>query len=371
MSSTPRRILLLPGDGVGPEVIGEVRRLLDWLSSFRGLNVDVEEAPFGGAAYDQSGSPLDDATLERAQDARCVIMGAVGSPRYADVPYHQRPEAGLLRLRSELQLFANLRPVITFDALVNASTLKPEVVRGIDILFVRELTGGVYFGEPRGVSDNPEGGRTGVNTHRYTSDEIRRVAMVAFEHARMRAGRVVSVDKSNVMESGLLWREEVQALRDTNYADIALDHMLADSCAMQLVRAPRQFDVILTDNLFGDILSDEAAMLTGSLGMLPSACVGRSAEGEIAVYEPIHGSAPDIAGKGVANPSGAILSLVMALRLSFKREDLADEIEGALRAILAAGVRTGDIVEPGLSPVSTSAFTDRLLAQLDEATTSV
>jgi 3-isopropylmalate dehydrogenase len=367
--NTPRRILLLAGDGIGPEVMAEVRRVIDWLQAERGLGFQVEEDLFGGAAYDAYGQPLADQTLAKVREIGCVILGAVGSPKYDKVEYALRPEAGLLRLRKELELFANLRPVLCFDALADASTLKPEYVRGLDILFVRELTGGVYFGEPRGIVDLPGGGRRGTNTHTYTTDEIRRVARIAFEFARTRSGRVMSVDKGNVMEAGLLWNEEVQALRDAEFADIRLDRMMADNCAMQLVRNPRQFDIILTDNLFGDILSDEASMLTGSLGMLPSAAIGAMpASGpRAAVYEPIHGSAPDIAGKGVANPSAAILSLTMALRLSFGLGAIADEIEAALNRALAAGVRTADIASHGIKPVSTAGFTDGLLKALEQA----
>jgi 3-isopropylmalate dehydrogenase len=283
----------------------------------------------GGAAYDRYGAPLHDATLAKAIDCGCVLFGAVGGPQYANLPYDKRPEAGLLRLRKEMKLFANLRPAVCFDPLVDASTLKPDVVKGLDILIVRELTGGVYFGSPRGISDLGNGMRRGLNTHVYSTPEIHQVARTAFEFARKRSGRVTSVDKSNVMEAGLLWREEVQKLRDTEYADVTLNHMYADNCAMQLVRNPRQFDIILTDNLFGDILSDEAAMLTGSLGMLPSASLGAAdATGRrLALYEPIHGSAPDIAGKSVANPAAALLSFAMGLRYLFSLDDEARLLE--------------------------------------------
>jgi 3-isopropylmalate dehydrogenase len=365
--TSPKRILLLPGDGIGPEVMSEVRRVLRWAQSERHIEFHIEEDHFGGAAYDAYGQPLADQTLQRAREVGCVILGAVGSPRYDKVPYSLRPEAGLLRLRRELGLFANLRPAMCFDALVEASTLKPEFVRGLDILFVRELTGGVYFGEPRGIEVLPNGSRRGVNTHTYTSEEIRRVARIAFELARSRSRRVVSVDKGNVMEAGLLWNEEVQALRDTEYTDIELSRMMADNCAMQLVRKPRQFDVILTDNLFGDILSDEASMLTGSLGMLPSAALGALPDNgpRAAVYEPIHGSAPDIAGKGIANPCAAILSLAMALRCSFGLDNLAAEIEAATQRTLSAGIRTPDIALGSIEPVGTIAFTDGLLQSLE------
>jgi len=296
-----------------------------------------------------------------------VLLGAVGGPKWANVPYDKRPEAGLLSLRKELELFANLRPAIVFDALIDASTLKPEVVRGLDIMIVRELTGGVYFGEPRGITDIGNGERRGVNTQVYTTSEIIRVARVAFDLARKRRGKVCSCEKANVMESGLLWREEVTKLHAVEYKDIELSHMYADNCAMQLLRAPNQFDVILTDNLFGDILSDEAAMLTGSLGMLPSASLGV----KHAMYEPIHGSAPDIAGKGVANPLATILSVAMMFRTSFDWAREADMIEGAVRQVLANGVRTsdiaGDIASGGLKPVGTKAMGDAVLEALNKA----
>jgi 3-isopropylmalate dehydrogenase len=300
-------------------------------------------------------------------DYGCVLFGAVGGPQYASLPYDMRPEAGLLRLRKEMGLFANLRPAVCFDALVDASTLKPEVVKNLDILIVRELTGGVYFGAPRGIFDLGSGVRRGLNTHEYTTSEIHQVARIAFEFARTRAKRVTSVDKSNVMEAGLLWREEVQKLKDSEYTDVALNHMYADNCAMQLVRNPRQFDVILTDNLFGDILSDEAAMLTRSLGMLPSASVGAAdATGRrLALYEPIHGSAPDIAGKGVANPAVALLSFAMALRHSFSLEEEARLLEQGLKDVLAKGFRTADIMQAGKRQVRTSELTDRLIEELE------
>jgi 3-isopropylmalate dehydrogenase len=336
-----RTLLLLPGDGIGPEVTAESRRVVDHLNATAALDLQVEEAAFGGAAIDSTGDPIAPATLERAQAVDAVLMGAVGGPKWAGQPFGRRPEAGLLALRAAMQVYANLRPAICFPALADASSLKREHVEGLDILFVRELTGGVYFGEPRGIEDLGGGERRGVNTQVYTSTEIRRVARIAFELAHARQGRVCSVEKSNVMESGLLWREEVQRLRDSDYPHIDLTHMLADNCAMQLVRAPKQFDVILTDNLFGDLLSDEAGMLTGSLGMLPSAAIG--APGRPGLYEPIHGSAPDIAGQGIANPCASILSLAMALRHSLDRGDLADRIERAVAATLDSGIRTRDL----------------------------
>ena len=336
-----KTLLLLPGDGIGPEVTAESRRVVERLNATSGLDVALEEALFGGAAIDATGDPIEAATVERAQAVDAVLMGAVGGPKWANQPFGKRPEAGLLRLRSAMRVFANLRPAICFSALADASTLKREHVEGLDILFVRELTGGVYFGEPRGIEDLGGGERRGVNTQVYTSTEIRRVARVAFELAAGRTGRVCSAEKSNVMESGLLWRQEVQKLRDEEYPAIELSHMLADNMAMQLVKAPKQFDVILTDNLFGDLLSDEAGMLTGSLGMLPSAAIGEA--GRPGLYEPIHGSAPDIAGQGIGNPCASILSLGMALRHSLGRADLADRIEAAVAGALDDGVRTRDL----------------------------
>ena len=350
-------LLLLPGDGIGPEVTAQAARVVERLNAVADLGVTMTTARFGGAAVDVDGVPLTDATLAAAKAADAVLMGAVGGPQWAGQPYDKRPEAGLLALRAGMTVFANLRPARTFPALIGASTLKPEVVTGLDILFVRELTGGVYFGEPRGVSGSGDA-RRGVNTHVYTAAEIRRVARVAFDLAKDRSGRVCSADKANVMEAGLLWREEVQALRDAEYPHIDLTHMLADNTAMQLVRNPRQFDVILTDNLFGDILSDEAAMLTGSLGMLPSAALG--AAGMPGLYEPIHGSAPDIAGRGVANPCAAILSLAMALRYSLNRPELADRVEAAVAAALDAGARTADLG----GTLGTAAMGDAVLAAL-------
>ncbi|MBU6372444.1 MAG: 3-isopropylmalate dehydrogenase [Alphaproteobacteria bacterium] len=333
-------LLLLPGDGIGPEVIGEVRRVIDALRA-QGLKLDTETAPFGGASIDQFGVPITDEAVAAAKAADAVLMGAVGGPQWAKVARDKRPEAGLLRLRQEMEVFANLRPAICFDDLADASPLKRDLIAGLDILIVRELTGGVYFGQPRGIETLPDGQRRGVDTQVYTSSEIRRVARVAFETARKRRGVVHSAEKSNVMESGLLWKEEVTALHAAEYADVKLEHILADNCAMQLVKAPKQFDVIVTDNLFGDILSDAAAMLTGSIGLLPSAALGEA--GKPGLYEPVHGSAPDIAGKGVANPLAAILSFEMALRLSLGRADLADKVRAAVVAALAAGVRTPDL----------------------------
>ena len=348
-------LLLLPGDGIGPEVTAESRRILDALS-LPGL--DISEGPFGGASIDAHGVPLTAETEARALASTAVLMGAVGGPKWAGVSYDIRPEAGLLRLRESMNVFANLRPARCFAALAAASTLKPEVIEGLDILFVRELVGGVYFGTPRGIETLPNGERRGFNTQSYTTSEIRRVATTAFDLAKLRSGRVCSVEKANVMESGVLWREEVTRLHGERYPDIKLSHMYADNCAMQLVKAPRQFDVILTDNLFGDLLSDLAAMSTGSLGMLPSAALG--AAGKPGLYEPIHGSAPDIAGQGLANPCASILSLAMALRYSLGAPETADRVEAAVEAALDAGARTRDLG----GTLTTRGMGDAILAKL-------
>ncbi|MCF8496397.1 MAG: 3-isopropylmalate dehydrogenase [Alphaproteobacteria bacterium] len=356
-------LMILSGDGIGPETMAEVRKLIGWINARGDLKIGMQDGLIGGAAIDAHGVPLGDETLERCRTVDAIMLGAVGGPKWAGAAYDKRPEAGLLKLRKELDLFANLRPAIVFDALVEASTLKAEIVKGLDILIVRELTGGVYFGEPRGIEDLGNGERRGVNTQVYTTSEIRRVGRVAFELARKRGNKVTSCEKSNVMESGLLWREEITALHKAEFADVALDHMYADNCAMQLLRNPRQFDVIVTDNLFGDILSDEAAMLTGSLGMLPSASLG--APGTPGLYEPVHGSAPDIAGQGKANPLATILSFAMCLRYSFDQGALADRIERAVHDVLNAGTRTADIMAPGCREVSTSAMGDALLGSLE------
>ena len=337
-------LLILPGDGIGPEVMAEVRRVIEWLRE-DGLPFAVEEDLVGGAAHDAHGTPLSDETMAKAHAAGAVLLGAVGGPAYDALDFSLKPERGLLRLRKEMDLFANLRPARCFDALADFSSLKREVVAGLDILIVRELTSGIYFGEPRGIHE--EGGeRVGVNTQRYTESQIARVARAAFDLARRRQGRLCSMEKANVMESGVLWREVVTGIGAEEYADVELSHMYADAGAMQLVRDPKQFDVIVTDNLFGDILSDEAAMLTGSLGMLPSASLGAAPEDGArppALYEPVHGSAPDIAGRGVANPCACILSLAMALRYSFDAPERAGRVEGAVERVLASGLRTADL----------------------------
>ncbi len=358
-------LMMLPGDGLGPEVVAEVAKIIEWINGNTDISVKTEDGFIGGASYDALGVPLSDETLEKCRKSDAIIMGAVGGPKWDGVEYSKRPEAGLLRLRKDLNLFANLRPALVFDALVDASSLKPEIVRGLDIMIVRELTGGVYFGEPRGIEDLGNGERRGVNTQVYTTSEIKRVGRVAFEMARKRGNRVMSCEKANVMESGKLWREEMIALHAAEYADVQLDHMYADNCAMQLLRNPSQFDVIVTDNLFGDILSDEAAMLTGSLGMLPSASLGVG--GAVGLYEPIHGSAPDIAGQGKANPLATILSFAMALRYSLDQGALADLLEGAVQNVLNAGVRTPDIMAAGCTETSTSDMGDALIAELSQS----
>lgn len=362
-------LLILAGDGIGPEVMEQVKRVIDWFGTKRDLTFDVSEDLVGGAAYDAHGTPLHDDTMAKALEADAVLLGAVGGPRYDDLDFSVKPERGLLRLRKEMDLFSNLRPAQCFDALADFSSLKKDVVAGLDIMIVRELTSGVYFGEPRGIFE--EGNeRVGINTQRYTESEIDRVARSAFELARRRGKKVCSMEKANVMESGILWREVVQKVRDADYPDIELSHMYADNGAMQLVRAPKQFDVILTDNLFGDILSDCAAMLTGSLGMLPSASLGKPTENGSprALYEPVHGSAPDITGQGKANPIACILSFAMALRYSFDQGDEAARLEAAIEKVLADGARTADLMgEEGGTPITTTEMGDAILGALDKS----
>ena len=366
---TTPSLLILAGDGIGPEVMAQVRRIIDWYGEKRGLNFDVSEDLVGGAAYDVHGIPLHDDTMAKAQEVDAVLLGAVGGPKYDDLDFSLKPERGLLRLRKEMDLYANLRPAQCFDALADFSSLKPEVVSGLDVMIVRELTSGIYFGDPRGiVREGNE--RVGINTQRYTESEIARVARSAFELARRRSNRVCSMEKANVMESGVLWRQVVTEVHAAEYSDVELSHMYADAGAMQLCRWPKQFDVIVTDNLFGDILSDTAAMLTGSLGMLPSASLGAPmANGRPkALYEPVHGSAPDIAGQGKANPIACVLSFAMALRYSFDAGAEADRLEAAVEQVLADGLRTGDLIgEEGSDPVSTSEMGDAILAALDNS----
>jgi len=364
--STPS-LLILPGDGIGPEVMAEVRKIIDWFGANRDLKFDVSEDLVGGAAYDKHGTPLHDDTMARAQEVDAVFLGAVGGPKYDDLDFSVKPERALLRLRKEMDLYANLRPAQCFDALADFSSLKRDIVSGLDIMIVRELTSGVYFGEPRGIFE--EGNeRVGINTQRYTESEIDRIARSAFELARKRGNKVCSMEKANVMESGILWREVVQKVHDEDYPDVDLSHMYADNGAMQLVRAPKQFDVIVTDNLFGDILSDCAAMLTGSLGMLPSASLGAPMVSgrPKAMYEPVHGSAPDIAGQGKANPIASILSFAMALRYSFDQGDEATRVEAAVEQVLADGMRTGDLMGPeGGTAATTTEMGDAIIAALD------
>ncbi len=356
-------LTLLPGDGIGPEAMAEVEKVISWLEHERGFSFSLHKDDIGGAAYDRYGDPLADETLEKCHTSDAVIMGSVGGPQWDNTPYNKRPEAGLLKLRKEMGLFANLRPAIVFDALIDASTLKPEIVKGLDILIVRELTGGVYFGEPRGIEDLGNGQRRGINTQVYDTYEIERVGRVAFDLARKRGNHVTSCEKANVMECGKLWREDITALHNKEFSDVKLEHMYADNAAMQLLRRPAQFDVIVTDNLFGDILSDAAAMLTGSLGMLPSASLGEP--GKPGVYEPVHGSAPDIAGQGKANPLATILSFAMALRYSMNSGDEADIIEAAVQEVLTQGTRTADIMANGCKEVSTSQMGDALISTLN------
>ena len=365
-----KNVLILPGDGIGPEVMAEVGRVMNWMGNERGVGFEVEEDLVGGCAYEKHGVALADETMDRAQEADAVLLGAVGGPQWDNLDFALKPERGLLRLRKEMDLYANLRPAIVFDALAEASTLKTELVSGLDILIIRELTGGVYFGEPRGIETLADGTRRGVNTQVYTTPEIQRVARVAFEMAKLRSNRVCSLEKANVMESGILWREEVQKVHDDEYPDVELSHMYADNCAMQLVRNPKQFDVMVTDNLFGDILSDEAAMLTGSLGMLPSASLGDAdvTGRRKSLYEPVHGSAPDIAGQGQANPLACVLSYAMMLRYSFDLGDEAVLVESAVSNVLAGGLRTADIMQPGKAKVSTKVMGESIIRELEKLT---
>ena len=362
------KFLLLPGDGIGVEVMFSLRRVLDWWAPRLPCSVDIEECLIGGASLDAHAVPITVDVLAKASDADVVFLGAVGGERWNDVPFHLRPEAALLKLRKVLEVFANIRPAICFPPLIDASSLKKEIIEGLNLVIVRELTGGIYFGEPRGIFPLSDGsGRRGINTHVYTTAEIRRVAEVAFLLAKQRSGKVTSVEKSNVMDAGRLWKEEVIALHKESFMDVELQHMLADNCAMQLVKRPKQFDVIVTDNFFGDLLSDEAAMLTGSLGMLPSASVGKNTTsmGVKGLYEPVHGSAPDIEGKGCANPCAAILSLSMALSLSLGLQDEGEQMKEAVIATIALGKRTPDIALDGVPPISTNDMTTSIIERLE------
>jgi 3-isopropylmalate dehydrogenase len=363
-----KKLLILPGDGIGPEVVRETRRIIEWMEHRRTISFEIEEGLVGGAAIDATGSPCPDATVAAAKAADAVLFGSVGGPKWDSLPFEQRPELGILRLRKDLGLFANLRPAVVLDPLLDASSLKPDLVRGLDIMIVRETTGGIYFGEPRGVHTGADGKRVGVDTEVYSEDEIARVARVAFELARKRRNKVTSVEKANVMQSGRLWRAVVGEIGKAEFPDVELEHMYADNCAMQLASRPKQFDVILGGNLFGDVLSDLAAALTGSLGMLPSATLGamQPSGKRHALYEPIHGSAPDIAGKGIANPSAQILSFAMLLRLSFGMEEEARVLETAIENVLAGGLRTADIMAPGMARVGTSVMGEAVIRELDK-----
>ena len=359
-------LLLLPGDGIGPEVMAEVSGVVEWLNAHRGAAFNLETDLVGGCAYDAHGDAISDATMDKAMKADAVLLGAVGGPKWDAVPYARRPEAGLLRLRKDMQLFANLRPAICYPALAESSSLKREVVEGLDLMIVRELTGGVYFGEPKEIVTLENGEQRAVDTQVYTTHEIERIARVAFDLARKRGNKVASAEKRNVMKSGVLWNQVVTKVHAEEFADVELSHILADNCAMQLVRAPKQFDVIVTDNLFGDILSDAAAMLTGSLGMLPSSSLGApDASGRRpALYEPVHGSAPDIAGKGLANPIATIASFGMALRYSFAMPAEADLLDKAIAGALARGLRTGDIMQDNMRKVSTREMGQAIIGEL-------
>lgn len=363
-----QKLLLLPGDGIGPEIMVEVKKVIAWFNAKGGMAFETDEGLVGGSAYDAHGQSISEEDMAKAMGADAVIFGAVGGPKWDDVPYEVRPEAGLLRLRKDMELFANLRPAICYPALADASSLKKDVIEGLDILIVRELTGGVYFGEPKEITDLGNGQKRGVDTQVYDTYEIERISKVAFELARTRNNKVTSMEKRNVMKSGVLWNEVVTQTHKNGYEDVELEHMLADAGGMQLVRWPKQFDVIVTDNLFGDMLSDTAAMLTGSLGMLPSASLGDIDETgrRKALYEPVHGSAPDIAGRDLANPMATLLSFAMALRYSFDLAEDADLIEQAVSAVLAGGLRTADIMQPGMAKVSTTVMGESLLRELDK-----
>ena len=363
---TSKNLLLLPGDGIGPEAMAEVEKLIGWMNDNLGSGFDTKTGLVGGSAYDAHGAAISDADMDKAMAADAVLFGAVGGPKWDDVPYEVRPEAGLLRLRKDMELFANLRPAICYPALAQSSSLKPEVVDGLDILIVRELTGGVYFGEPKTITDLGNGQKRAIDTQVYDTFEIERISGVAFELARTRDNRVCSMEKRNVMKSGVLWNEVVTATHKARYPDVELSHMLADAGGMQLVRWPKQFDVIVTDNLFGDMLSDVAAMLTGSLGMLPSASLGApdpKTGKRKALYEPVHGSAPDIAGEGKANPIAMIASFAMCLRYSFEMVDEATKLETAIANVLDGGLRTADIMSEGCTETNTSGMGDAIVAE--------
>lgn len=362
-----KKILLIPGDGIGPEVVAQTKKIIDFFSENTDVKFETEEALLGGCAYDAVGTPFPSETLELAKKADAILLGAVGGVKWESLEYKHRPERGLLGIRKELELFANLRPAKVFDALVDSSTLKREVVEGLDIMIVRELTGDLYFGQPRSVTTLADGSRQGINTMTYNSKEVDRIARVAFDLARLRGKKLCSIDKANVIETTEMWREVVTEIGKKEYSDVALSHMYVDNASMQLVRNPKQFDVMLTGNMFGDILSDTASMLTGSLGMLPSASLGAKQENgkQHALYEPIHGSAPDIAGKNIANPLATILSFAMMLRYSFEYSKEADLLEKSVSQILSEGVRTADIAKAGEATVSCSEMGDKVVAKLE------
>ena len=361
-----KKILVLPGDGIGVEVMREVLNIMNWMAKNISISFDINERLVGGSAYDQEGDSISDATMDLALNSDAVLFGAVGGSKWDDVEREKRPEAALLRLRKELDLFANLRPAVVFDALTNSSSLKPDIVKGLDILILRELTSGVYFGKPRGIERINDNEEKAVDTQSYTTSEITRIGKVAFDLAKKRENRVTSVEKSNVMETGMFWRNIISRLHKKEFDDVSLDHMLADNCAMQLVRNPNQFDVILTDNLFGDILSDIAAMLTGSLGMLPSASLGSIDQNgkRAAMYEPVHGSAPDIAGQGKANPLAMIMSFAMMLKYSFDMQEDSLLIEKAVHNVLSKGLRTADIKQGNERAISTQDMGKEVISEL-------
>lgn len=354
------KILVIPGDGIGVEVTEVSLGILEIIGEKYGTKFEAEEELFGGCSIDEHGKPVTEEVIEKAKEADAVLLGAVGGPKWENLEHELKPESGLLALRKELDTFANLRPAVVYPALVDASTLKKEIVENVDIMVVRELTGGIYFGKPRGIEDLGNGEQKGFNTLSYTTSEIARVARIAFEIARKRSSKVTSIDKSNVLESMVLWRNTVSRLHSEEFADVELEHLYVDNAAMQLIRRPRTFDVMLAGNMFGDIISDEAAQLTGSLGMLPSASIGEKG----AIYEPVHGSAPDIAGKDLANPIASVLSLAMMLKYSFNMDEASAEIEKAVKSVLDAGYRTGDIYQEGMKKVGCRAMGDEIAKQI-------
>lgn len=361
---TVKNILLIEGDGIGPEVVAEAKRILDFFSTNTDKKFTIDYALLGGIAYDKTGTPFPDATLAKAKKSDAILLGAVGGPKWEELPYDARPERGLLGIRKELELFANLRPAIVFDALVESSSLKAEIVSGLDIMIVRELTGGIYFGEPRGVLEEKNGTKTAFNTLKYNSTEVDRIAKVALDLAQKRNKKLCSIDKANVLESTEMWRDQVTQTAKS-YSDIELSHMYVDNASMQLVRYPKQFDVIVTTNMFGDIISDTASMLTGSLGMLPSASLGaKNGDKQYALYEPVHGSAPDIAGKNIANPIATISSLSMMLRYSFNYQKEADIIDNAIKEVLNNGYRTKDITKNNENSISTAEMGTKIIESI-------